>query len=1831
ASLADSFDESENQEVVEDREEKGAEKPREVDAGDGDGDGDADADAVASAAVGESETARLQTVLPEAGVGIPRSVDEAPVAITDCGAEADGATFHASIDRQDGVATGLGVDTFVRGQGKEGLEQISCSAAAPTVATAAVSILARGQYSQEGQARGGNVDNVAASAAASGHTAGLPTRRTSPRVSNKPGTTPIVRTQEIQQSICDAPKNGSPKSVANVSAASPTSSNHRDSTQAVKENTCNGDGTPSTSITAAAAAAVGGAAPMQVDLAQVQTDEDRDTSPNGVVMASEVADSGSPPCRLPRMSSSPPPSPAMTARQGNGLEGVHDNDDNDGGSGGNGPAAGRTVSVDVGPMGLGSTAAAAVESQTVSTPSTTPESSSTSRVGDEIETKTSAETRDAELAAATAPPKVAAAAAAAPVIQKMVGGLSAPMRRELRALLENGQYEIYTGQDEKHPGPVTFTKTGTMSNDPRGRGRGRPPISAAPAVLLPTSPKNHLPNSDQAAKTRHQRSPSKYNAVTRRSSSALGGAGAAESPISKAASARGDGASRRVSLRLKGSGLDKPAVTTAVCGDGNGKGSAGGGRRGRSNDLGQGVARAEPAGIIDRDGEEKESVGGPAHAVAGVGLRKRRDGDEDGDGGGGERVSTRDRLSRRSSARDGARKEGGQTAATAGMGSGRRSGVSKGGGGGSGELPSGTTLGSSRKCGRVSGTDGGSTGPSLTSTLRSSGKGAVRRSCSAVASDRSGQEGQKKGGRHSLGAPRKSASTGTRRLARELTAAPQAATGKEGVTTAKAGTSHRDGSRGGAAGEETARAAAMGGGEQRAISKKRARKRMRLQGEPWVAMWAQGFSDEDEAIAADERAYERTVRDRQSFAQQEKSEQEAFLCERERQKALHQMFGKRYRTPVEKCRDRELERLLDATIEIISEPKTNDTVAAAGSVHTPRCDGKALPSRGGGGRGRGSDRPQSMLNEVGDVTEQTFAGGTRRNCEEAGSKGGGPGGPVPSPLDESAGRNGFGSTGETGEGSESSGAAEAEHKGKMMPSGRRRSSGRLSANTTAVSCGPCTGGGAGDTSGSRAAGETSSPSLAGEGAGAGGTGADENADRAVPSMSLSALEDGYHNRLTCTICSSGAELRPVTLTGGWGRGSVFTPPAPQAAALRIQPAAAAAAATAAAVSLRATQSLLADHLSGSTLPGSSATCPPVADGKDGGRSGPVDTAATAVSLATASSSFRSGPTSGGGRGADSSAGGGCRGGEDGCSSATFVNGGSTMLDDRGTRGGKKGKPLPLAVVNEATATVEAMEATADGYTAVDEEGAGALAAANADDKDGGGALLQTNGSGNDSGEMAASLAARSVCGASISATTASAATAAAASSEAADIATVTTAGGAVTDASSRADATGQVQPIGLSLSSATTGTSDFLTPAVVSVGVVGEESNTGAANASASATVGPGVSDGDVDGGRQQEQDQVHERAPSFKSMKRKRSARAPADGGVDNSGFWCPPFKLIKGIRPYNRGFNREFQRAYRGGLIFDTLGAIPKPTIVPDTLAPAGGGGWDSGIDGLLLPKKTRRQQQQTTNGSSSGGDGGGGGGGQKSKNKSTKNKKRKEKKAKKKRRDDTPSHTGASAGDAGQEQGEVVATSTPSTRATDSPVGVNRGPERKDRSVISDSGGDGKQIMGGGTSEQRSLASEPRRGLNSPEEQKETTSSLSSMRRALTGLAVSPPAASQRRQQPPRDTINEQQGEQLSASAGPATPCLVAQVGGNERPLRRPSSRASDRPSKSSSPRSTSLSYITSFFESAVAELVQSHSANASPSFFQSPPPGMPRKLVREVYNRHRVCSRTPSSSS
>ena len=36
------------------------------------------------------------------------------------------------------------------------------------------------------------------------------------------------------------------------------------------------------------------------------------------------------------------------------------------------------------------------------------------------------------------------------------------------------------------------------------------------------------------------------------------------------------------------------------------------------------------------------------------------------------------------------------------------------------------------------------------------------------------------------------------------------------------------------------------------------------------------------------------------------------------------------------------------------------------------------------------------------------------------------------------------------------------------------------------------------------------------------------------------LQDGYHIRLTCPICTASSELKPVTMTGGQGRGSIFS-------------------------------------------------------------------------------------------------------------------------------------------------------------------------------------------------------------------------------------------------------------------------------------------------------------------------------------------------------------------------------------------------------------------------------------------------------------------------------------------------------------------------------------------------------------------------------------------------------------------------------------------------------------------------------------------------------------------
>lgn len=73
----------------------------------------------------------------------------------------------------------------------------------------------------------------------------------------------------------------------------------------------------------------------------------------------------------------------------------------------------------------------------------------------------------------------------------------------------------------------------------------------------------------------------------------------------------------------------------------------------------------------------------------------------------------------------------------------------------------------------------------------------------------------------------------------------------------------------------------------------------------------------------------------------------------------------------------------------------------------------------------------------------------------------------------------------------------------------------------------------------------------------------------------------------------------------------------------------------------------------------------------------------------------------------------------------------------------------------------------------------------------------------------------------------------------------------------------------------------------------------------------------------------------------------------------------MIHGLPPYNRGFNREFQRAYRSGLIFNTPGAVPKLNVVPDTLAPADGRyeRWDNDrLSGAARPpkKKTKKKRR-------------------------------------------------------------------------------------------------------------------------------------------------------------------------------------------------------------------------------------------------------------------------------
>ena len=288
-------------------------------------------------------------------------------------------------------------------------------------------------------------------------------------------------------------------------------------------------------------------------------------------------------------------------------------------------------------------------------------------------------------------------------------------------------------------------------------------------------------------------------------------------------------------------------------------------------------------------------------------------------------------------------------------------------------------------------------------------------------------------------------------------------------------------------------------------------------------------------------------------------------------------------------------------------------------------------------------------------------------------------------------------------------------------------------------------------------------------------------------------------------------------------------------------------------------------------------------------------------------------------------------------------------------------------------------------------------------------------------------------------------------------------------------------------------------------------------------------------------------------------------------------PLKLIQGLPPYNRGFNRVFQRAYRGGLILDTPGAIPKPTIVPDTLAPAGGGGWDTGVDGLQhTKKKARRPQRQPHD---SGGGGGSEGGWDRSKKKRKKGMKGKKRSD---RRERGASGFGVSAGGAGHAAGGGTEK-------------VGETGRRRSRTPGRDDGVDsGLEIRRGRRGAKQELESEASPGLSHQ----------------------------QRRQQPPRERQNRQRQEEQEQASGSA----VAQEGGGERrpPPRAKSRSSTPRPSSSSSSSSSlsfSSSYVVAFFEKAALELRHSRSGRMPPSsFFQLPP-----TLVQEVRSRGgRPCS-------
>eukprot|EP00953_Heterococcus_sp_UTEX-ZZ885_P026886 14482-Heterococcus_DN1.PRE.5 len=105
----------------------------------------------------------------------------------------------------------------------------------------------------------------------------------------------------------------------------------------------------------------------------------------------------------------------------------------------------------------------------------------------------------------------------------------------------------------------------------------------------------------------------------------------------------------------------------------------------------------------------------------------------------------------------------------------------------------------------------------------------------------------------------------------------------------------------------TATAAAQGA--------RRLKKRKLNPGSSGSGDWPEGMT-KDEEIAADERAFVRSLRDRERYAQRERAEAEEYKLEKARHAATDRVFGKKYRSQAEILRDNELQRFTDAPIRL---------------------------------------------------------------------------------------------------------------------------------------------------------------------------------------------------------------------------------------------------------------------------------------------------------------------------------------------------------------------------------------------------------------------------------------------------------------------------------------------------------------------------------------------------------------------------------------------------------------------------------------------------------------------------------------------------------------------------------------------------------------------------------------------------------------------------------------------------------------------------------------------------------------------------------------------------